>query len=47
MVAQASIMCRPDKYVTDKKEWFKPFEDVQKALDFAEYQIRTKLREHE
>jgi hypothetical protein len=23
------------------------FEDVQKALDFAEYQIRTKLREHE
>lgn len=47
MVAQASIMCRPDKYDTDKKEWFKPFEDVQKALDFAEYQIRIKLREHE
>ena len=47
MVAQASIMCRPDKYDTDRKEWFKPFEEIRQTLDLAEYQIRTKLREHE
>ena len=47
LVARASIECRPEKYDVDKKEWFKPFEDVQQALDYAEYQIRTKLREHE
>ena len=47
LVAKASIECRPEKYDVDRKEWFKPFEDIQKALDYAEYQIRTKLREHE
>lgn len=46
-VAQASIMCRPEKYVVDRKEWFKPFEEVNQALDYAEYLIKTKLREHE
>ena len=46
-VARASIECRPEKYDVDRNEWFKPFEDIQKALDYAEYQIRTKLREHE
>ena len=46
-VARTSIECRPEKYCVDRKEWFKPFEDVQQALDYAEYQIRTKLREHE
>lgn len=47
LVASASIECRPDRYTEDRKEWYKPFEDIQKALDYAEYQIRTKLREHE
>ena len=47
LVARASIECRPEKYDVDRKEWFKPFEDIQQALDYAEYQIRTKLREHE
>ena len=47
LVARASIECRPEKYDVDKKGWFKPFEDIQQALDYAEYQIRTKLREHE
>ena len=46
-VAQASILCRPEKYNVDRNEWFEPFEDVQKALDYAEYLIRTKLRDHE
>ena len=46
-VARTSIECRPEKYDVDRKEWFKPFEDIQKVLDYAEYQIRTKLREHE
>ena len=46
-VAQASIECRPEKYNVDRDEWFKPFEEVQKALDYAEYQIRMKLRDHE
>lgn len=47
MVAQASIMCRPDRYNTDSKLWSAPFEEVEKALDYSEYLIRTKLREHE
>lgn len=46
-VAQASIMCRPEKYIVDRDEWFKPFEEVNQALDYAEYLIITKLREHE
>ena len=46
-VARASIECRPEKYDVDRAEWYEPFEDIQKALDYAEYQIRTKLREHE
>lgn len=47
LVARASIECRPERYTEDRKEWYKPFEEVQQALDYAEYQIRTKLREHE
>lgn len=47
LVARASIECRPERYTVDRKEWYKPFEEVQQALDYAEYQIRTKLREHE
>ena len=46
-VARTSIECRPDRFDVDRAEWYEPFEDIQKALDFAEYQIRTKLREHE
>ena len=45
LVARASIECRPDKYTEDRKEWYKPFEEVQQALDNAEHQIRIKLRE--
>jgi hypothetical protein len=45
-VARTSIECRPDRFGVDRAEWYKPFEDIQKALDYAEYQIRTKLREH-
>lgn len=45
-VARTSIECRPDRFDVDRAEWYKPFEDIQKALDYAEYQIRTKLREH-
>ena len=47
LVARASIECRPERYTEDREEWFKPFEEVQQALDNAEYKIRTKLREHE
>lgn len=47
LVARASIECRPERYTEDREEWFKPFEEVQQALDYAEHQIRTKLREHE
>jgi hypothetical protein len=47
LVARVSIECRPEKYDVDRAEWYEPFEDIQKALDYAEYQIRTKLREHE
>jgi len=46
-VARTSIECRPDRFDVDRAEWYKPFEDIQNALDYAEYQIRTKLREHE
>lgn len=46
LVARASIECRPDRYTEDRKEWYKPFEEVQQALDYAEHKIRTKLREH-
>ena len=46
VVAKTSIECRPDRYMADRKEWYKPFEDVQQALDYAEYQIKIKLREH-
>ena len=45
LVARASIDCRPDRYTEDRKEWYKPFEEVQQALDYAEHQIRIKLRE--
>lgn len=45
LVMKASIECRPEIYTEDRKEWRKPFEEVQQALDYAEYQIRTKLRE--
>lgn len=45
-VAKTSIECRPDRYMADRKEWYKPFEDVQQALDYAEYQIKTKLIEN-
>ena len=47
LVARASIECRPERYTEDREEWLKPFEEVQQALDYAEHQIRTKLREHE
>lgn len=47
LVARASIECRPERYTEDRKEWYKPFEKVQQTLDYAEHQIRTKLREHE
>lgn len=46
-VVRTSIECRPDRFDVDRAEWYKPFEDIQNALDYAEYQIRTKLREHE
>ena len=46
-VARTSIECRPDRFDVDRAEWYKPFEDIQQALDYAEHQIRIKLREHE
>ena len=45
LVSRASIECRPERYTEDRKEWFKPFDEVQQALDYAERQIRIKLRE--
>ena len=47
LVARASIECRPERYTEDRDKWFKPFEEIQQALDYAEHQIRIKLREHE
>ena len=35
LVARASIECRPERYTEDRKEWYKPFEEVQQALDYA------------
>ena len=46
-VARTSIECRPDRFDVDRAEWYEPFEEVQQALDYAEHQIRIKLREHE
>jgi len=45
-VARTSIECRPERFDVDRAEWYEPFDDIQKALDYAEYQIRIKLREH-
>ncbi len=47
LVARASIECRPERYTEDRKEWYKPFEEVQQVLDYAEHKIRIKLIEHE
>ena len=47
LVARASIECRPERYTEARDEWFKLFEEVQQALDYAEHEIRIKLREYE